>query len=217
MSTSKPPAAPTINQYRHRDIKPRRHGTPEWADPRQKPLFYTILLIVIMVFVLDLAIFAALLFPQVLKKNTTQQDTYVVSGQSMEPTLKDKDRITLTKTHDTPQKNDIIVGETPEGWVPQGRTKPTLIKRVAATTGDTITVEAGKLKVNGEEYATTDGLKCRISSSYSKKIPKGYVFIIGDNPPHSTDSLSILCQHPTHETYLFPEGNIKDYGTIQKL
>jgi signal peptidase I len=215
MSIPKQTVVPTVTQYRHRDTKPYRPGAPTWADPRQKPLFRAVLIVTIIVFVLDLAIFASLLFPQVFKKDNTEQKTYVVSGQSMEPTLKDKDRITLTKNHDTPEKNDIIVGETPDSWA-QGRTKPTLIKRVAATTGDTITVESGKLKVNGKEYATTKGIDCRISS-YSKKIPKGYVFVVGDNPPHSTDSLSVLCQHPTHETYLFPEENIKDYGSVQKL
>lgn len=215
MSIPKQATVPTVTQYRHRNTKPYCPGAPTWADPRQKPLFHAVLIITIIVFVLDLAIFASLLFPQVFKKDKTEQKTYVVSGQSMEPTLKDKDRITLTKNHDTPEKNDIIVGETPDSWA-QGRTKPALIKRVAATTGDTITVEGGKLKVNGKEYATTKGIDCRISS-YSKKIPKGYVFVVGDNSPHSTDSLSVLCQHPTHETYLFPEDNIKDYGSVQKL
>jgi len=67
-------AAPTITQYRHRDATPRRHGAPEWADPRQKPLFYTILTLAVLVFVLDLGIFGALLFPQVLKKNNTHNE-----------------------------------------------------------------------------------------------------------------------------------------------
>ena len=70
------------------------------------------------------------------------------------------------------KKNDIIVGETPDSWA-QGRTKPTLIKRVAATTGDTITVEGGKLKVNGKEYATTKGIRLPYQQLQQKKYLKG--------------------------------------------
>ena len=166
-------------------------------------------------FVLDLAIFASLLFPQVFKKDNTEQKTYVVSGHQWNQLSKTKTESRSPKTTTHQKKMTSLSVKTPDSWA-QGRTKPTLIKRVAATTGDTITVEGGKLKVNGKEYATTKGIDCRISS-YSKKIPKGYVFVVGDNPPHSTDSLSVLCQHPTHETYLFPEENIKDYGSVQKL
>ena len=65
------------------------------------------------------------------------------------------------------------------------------IKRVVGVEGDTISFEANRFYRNGEELHETyineqDVYTYRNGSSYT--IEKGYVFVMGDNRNHSTDS-----------------------------
>lgn len=121
-------------------------------------------------------------------------DTYSVSGESMNPTLHDGERIKITTTGE-PVADDMVVFEQQEQW-PQydvdkhGRL---VIKRIVGIKGDTITLANNVLKVNGHEaYKLPESYECEVDS-FVGVIPAGRLFVLGDNTENSRDSLRALC------------------------
>ncbi len=113
------------------------------------------------------------------------QPFYIPSG-SMEPTLIPGDRVLVSKfiyRFVKPKPGDIIVFIAPNG---DGRD---FIKRIVATGGDTVEVKEGQLYVNDEpskgDYHIMPG---DYSNFPATKIPKGHVFVMGDNRPNSMDA-----------------------------
>ena len=112
---------------------------------------------------------------------------YWVPTESMVPTLEVGDRVFANKfiyRFAEPERGDIVVFEDVEGG------EEDLIKRVVAVAGDRVRVVNGVLRVNGEtqgepyvEPQLPDG------SVYGPEmLPKGYVFVMGDNRGNSADS-----------------------------
>ena len=67
--------------------------------------------------------------------------------------------------------------------------KVSYIKRIIGVAGDTIKIEDGKVYLNGElldEPYLNEGMT-------TEAVPDGYVFVMGDNREHSTDSRSFGC------------------------
>ena len=137
-----------------------------------------------------------------------------VSGPSMMPTLQNGDTVILSRVpymFDEPRQGDIVVidsnvtknrnaltlfSEALEYNVITkllGRAEPDYfwIKRVIGVAGDTISFEANRIYRNGEEIYETyineqDVRTYKNGTSYT--IEEGYVFVMGDNRNHSTDS-----------------------------
>ena len=110
-----------------------------------------------------------------------------VDGESMMPTLNDKDWLAVQAINNTIERGDIVVITQPN------ITNEPLIKRVIAVGGDTLDINfmTGEVKVNGEVIdepyimAPTHN-----QGDFNKpiRIPEGYLFVMGDNRNSSLDS-----------------------------
>lgn len=112
-------------------------------------------------------------------------ETYVVQGPSMEPTLRDGERLLVNKLvyrFSKPQRGDVIVFRYP---LDPSRD---YIKRVIAVEGDVVEIRTGRVYRNGqlleEPYVRHIGL----SSMSRLVVPPGTVFVMGDNRLNSEDS-----------------------------
>jgi len=118
----------------------------------------------------------------------------VVFKHSMEPTLYEGDNLLVEKI--SPrfgklQVGDVVVikGATP-AFAEEGKE---IIKRIIAVEGDKVELKDGKVYVNGfvkkEDYIKGNYTPPGTNPEYnSLTVPKGYVYVLGDNRTNSTDS-----------------------------
>jgi len=114
-------------------------------------------------------------------------EAFWIPSGSMIPTLEIGDRVLVNKfiyRFTEPSRGDIIVFRSVDNR------DEDLIKRVVGLSGDKIAVRRGKLFVNGDpqkEPYTNKQLPDR--SFYARTtVPKGHVFVMGDNRGNSADS-----------------------------
>lgn len=112
-----------------------------------------------------------------------------IPSGSMEPTIRTGSvsvswRLSYLFGNPTPKRGDIVT------FREQGGSNRTLIKRVIAISGDTITFEQGKVFLNGHEldepYLMAADSTRSLESEYT--VPAGCVFVMGDNREFSNDS-----------------------------
>lgn len=115
-----------------------------------------------------------------------------VQGSSMEPTVHNGDRVIASKI--SYKMEDIKHGDIA---VVQSPVNPdiNLIKRIIALENDSLSIKEGQVFLNGkpltEDYlqdATPTWFDGFIKEGETIVIPKGYVFVMGDNRPRSSDS-----------------------------
>lgn len=112
----------------------------------------------------------------------------VVSGQSMEPTFEHDNKIVISKLHKI-DRFDMIVFHAPDS-------EDDFIKRVIGLPGDLVVMKDDKLFINGKEYEEDyieankeqifEGQK--LTQDFQVEVPEGYLYVLGDNRRHSTDS-----------------------------
>lgn len=120
----------------------------------------------------------------------------LVVGSSMEPTLKENDRVIIYRMFYTPKFGDIVACWA-EGLPNQetGEQGELIVKRVIGLEGDVIDIdrETGTVYRNGAPLRE-DYIKSAINSAnlgnaeYPLTVDENCVFVLGDNRNHSTDS-----------------------------
>ena len=106
--------------------------------------------------------------------------TYVL-GNSMHPTLHEKDRLFANKVSlyfSGPNRGEIVVLKAPDN------TNKDYIKRVIGIEGDTVEIIDGNVYLNGElleEDYIDEGVYTHVYGEDTWEVAKGSVFVLGDN------------------------------------
>jgi signal peptidase I len=114
-------------------------------------------------------------------------EAFWIPSGSMIPTLEIGDRVLVNKfiyRFTEPKRGDIVV------FTSVDNPKEDLIKRVVGLPGDKIAVRGGKLFLNGKPQKEPYTNKQLPDRSFFARItvPKGHVFVMGDNRGNSADS-----------------------------
>lgn len=137
---------------------------------------------------------------------------YQVDGRSMDPNLENAERIFVNRfayqsidwgnlrtivpggepaavfEAEVPDRGDIVVLQPPVA----DATDP-YIKRVIALPGETVSFQDGDVYIDGvklDEPYIEDGITECSGFCHQGTVPEGYVFVLGDNRGHSSDSRS---------------------------
>ncbi|BAH07589.1 signal peptidase I [Clostridium kluyveri] len=112
-----------------------------------------------------------------------------VTGPSMQPTFNNKDVIFVEKISTkigNINRGEIIIFDS------NNENNDIYIKRVIGIAGDKINIKDGKVYLNGqiltESYLPQGTITKANSSTTEHVVPKGYIFVLGDNRGNSTDS-----------------------------
>lgn len=204
---------------------------PETEEPRHRPFWRELPVLVVIAFVVAL-----------LLKTFVLQAFFIPSG-SMEPTLMVGDRVLVEKVgyrFSAPDRGDVVVFEKDLGAVVSGEEDdrsvlervgdsirglfgfPTgshqdFIKRVIAVGGDTIEGKDGLVFVNDEPVEESYLAEESPTSSFGPvDVPQGTIFVMGDNRGNSDDSRNF---GPVPVDTVVGRGFIliwppKDFGTL---
>ncbi|MER7342099.1 signal peptidase I [Streptomyces sp. NPDC000075] len=115
------------------------------------------------------------------------------TGSAMEPGYAQGARMLFRKDPDEVRRGDVVL-VTVKAWDDGEPLEGLLVKRVVAVGGDTIAYERGapRLTLGGkpldEPYVKDGAPTAGTSDAFSVSVPRGHVFLLGDNRNASLDS-----------------------------
>jgi signal peptidase I len=162
----------------------------------------------------ELPVLIVVAFAVALVIKTFLLQAFYIPSASMEPTLREGDRVLVEKLgyrFGEPNRGDVVVFERDLGFVPTPQDSESLwedvsnafkslfgfptgtsqdfIKRVIAIEGDEVKARNGRVFVNGDpldEPYLSDGVET--ASFGPVDVPSGHIFVMGDNRNNSDDS-----------------------------
>ena len=110
-----------------------------------------------------------------------------VVGSSMYPTLENGEMVIISRLFFQPKYGDIVVLQQ------KSYDEECIIKRVIATEGQTVDIDfsTGDVRVDGEvleEDYINERTYLEEGTEFPLTVPKGSIFVMGDNRNHSSDS-----------------------------
>lgn len=106
-------------------------------------------------------------------------------GKSMEPNLKEGDRIFISKDVEKIERGDIVIYRHPKDE------SQSFIHRIVGLPGEEIDIREGKVHINGKQLEESYVKAGNILNSQKLepvKVPKESYFVMGDNRDRSNDS-----------------------------
>lgn len=114
----------------------------------------------------------------------------IVSGQSMYPTLENKDYLVINRLaykNEIPERGDIIIFKT-ELVDSDSNKKKNLVKRVIGLPGEHLVIEENKVYINDEYLDENYLVDAYTEGNIDIIIPDNQVYTMGDNREKSDDS-----------------------------
>lgn len=110
-----------------------------------------------------------------------------VDGDSMNPTLEDRDWMVVSNLFYEPKYGDIVI-LTKDSFMPDP-----IVKRVIATEGQVVDIDftTGVVTIDGavlDEPYIAEPTKRNLGLEFPAVVPEDCIFVMGDNRNHSSDS-----------------------------
>ena len=145
-----------------------------------------------------------------------------VDGESMMPTLHNRDMLLLQSIGYSPEQGDVVVLSTKDF-----RNGAPIVKRIIAVGGQTVDIdyETNTVYVDGvaldEPYILETMRALPESFATHVEVPEGSIFVMGDNRNNSTDSrspeLGVVDQRCVLGKALFIRLPFQDAGAIESI
>lgn len=143
---------------------------------------------------------------------------FAVNGSSMEPNFHDGDTVVLDQV-DGVVHGQLVFFSKPKSWDDYAGDGYTLMKRIAARPGDTLSYDGTSFMIDGEVIydGTEDKYECAAGEvGYEHQLTNKELFVMGDNANHSLDSRRIFCDGNAENMFV-GYRDIIDNGVVKAV